>query len=186
MRDRLGSAKLRRWNKTVGRIFPIWLSGTALSSGTACLSLALLHEQALGHSIDFISLWNVGIGAVSIDSMLSLPQQATGSSTILGVSTLTNIPQVVLSMLFFTYTYILTTMVACSKCTNASATAKQLAEPARSLPLYCTFLIGAYFTVVHWMASQAFFPVSVQDSGEVNNDLYLSIRDLEVVSNDNE
>ncbi len=53
-------------------------------------------------------------------------------------------------------------MVSFSAYNRPSATPKQLAQPARDLPLHYTILIAAFSIVVHWMASQAFFVASVQ------------------------
>jgi len=66
----------------------------------------------------------------------------------------------VLSVLFFLYTSILTTMVSYSAY-NHSATPNQLAKPARNLPLHYTIFVSTFGVVVHWMASQAFFVASV-------------------------
>lgn len=50
-------------------------------------------------------------------------------------------------------------MEAHSKYAKPNLTAAQLAKPARDLPLYYTVIAGAIQVVVHWVASQAFFPV---------------------------
>jgi hypothetical protein len=86
----------------------------------------------------------------------------SGASPIPSLSILTNLPQIVLSVLFFLYTSLLTIMVSYSKYNRPSATPKQLAKPARDLPFHYTILVSAFATTVHWMASQAFFLTIVQ------------------------
>jgi len=86
------------------------------------------------------------------------------SMNIISASILANIPQVVLAVLFFSYTYVLTEMVYFSYISKPSPTVKQLAEPAKQLPKYYSIVIAVLATVVHWMASQALFVISVQIS----------------------
>jgi hypothetical protein len=53
-------------------------------------------------------------------------------------------------------------MVSYSLYNRPSPTPKQLAKPARDLPLHYTILISAFSVAVHWIASQSFFLMSVQ------------------------
>jgi ABC-type Fe3+ transport system permease subunit len=88
----------------------------------------------------------------------------SASMNIISASILANIPQVVLAVLFFSYTYVLTEMVSFSYISKPSPTVKQLAEPAKKLPKYYSIVIAVVATVVLWMASLALFVISVQIS----------------------
>lgn len=90
--------------------------------------------------------------------------QTAGSGAILRASLLANAPQLIITLLFFNFTYALTVMEAHSKYAKPHLTAAQLAKPARDLPLYYAIVAGVIQFVVHWMASQAFFPIIVQTS----------------------
>jgi hypothetical protein len=72
---------------------------------------------------------------------------------------LTNIPQLIITLLFFNFSHALTVMEAHSKYAKPNPTAAHLAKPARDLPLHYAVIAGAIQLVVHWMASQAFFPL---------------------------
>jgi len=91
-------------------------------------------------------------------------EHTAGSRAILVISLLTSAPQFVITVLFFNFTYALTVMEAYSKCARPYPTAAQLAKPARELPLYYAIIVGAIQLAVHWMVSQAFFPIVVQTS----------------------
>ncbi|KAF4628300.1 hypothetical protein G7Y89_g9848 [Cudoniella acicularis] len=143
-------------------ILTVYLSILACGSAGACLWKALVNFKENSRGIDFNSLWNNGFGTISTTSLLSPPLHSTGTSPVPRLSILTNLPQVVLSILFFLYTSLLTTMVSYTTYNRPSPTVEELAKPAHRLPLHYTILISAFGVVTHWMASQAFFMASVQ------------------------
>jgi hypothetical protein len=66
------------------------------------------------------------------------PGDPTGTSPILGLSVLTNLPQVAPTVLFFLYTSLFTTMVSYTTYNRRSPTLEELAKPAHHLPLHYT------------------------------------------------
>jgi hypothetical protein len=120
--------------------------------------------------------WQLGFGTVSLETTvnslgLSLAHTA-GSGAIAGASLLTSLPQFLITLLFLNFTYGLTVVDSRSKCARPSLTAAQLAKPARELPLYYAMFMGVVQSVVHWMASLAFFPIIVQTSTDQFNQFY--------------
>jgi hypothetical protein len=108
--------------------------------------------------------WEAGFGSVSLDSEISLGL-TIGTSTIPGLSLLTNLPQVFIAILFYFYANLITTMVSYShfsKLSISSPSAKAMAEPAIHLPLHYVVLISCVSAITHWMASLAFFLTSIK------------------------
>ncbi|KAN0115423.1 hypothetical protein V8E51_004967 [Hyaloscypha variabilis] len=164
---RLRYHKPKRWIHAVSRrsiVVASYLTWQALVLGVLMLVFALQGEKSKGQSIDFSSLWKLGFGTVSYSSMIKGPST---SMNIISASILANIPQVVLAVLFFSYTYVLTEMVSFSYISKPSPTVKQLAEPAKRLPKYYSIVIAV-----------ALFVISVQISpyGDDTGSWFLNMR----------
>ena len=125
---------------------------------------------------DIRSLWNLGFGSVHPSVLVEFPATfELGFVRLLNMVTLANTPQVFLASLYFVLNGLMTSMFLSSEWNDYSVDRKALRISGRrtgslrstyflSLPFRYSIPLITISTLLHWLASQSFFLVSLEFS----------------------
>lgn len=128
---------------------------------------------------DFVSLWNLGFGAVTEAALIKTngePFRNNNSQIILSVL-LANVPQFLFSILYFQYNALFTGMLSAKEWSEFGLKRKKLrvsSDPRgdqRSryflqLPYRWSIPLVLMSILIHWMLSQSIFVVAVEKPGD--------------------
>ncbi|KIY01525.1 uncharacterized protein Z520_03077 [Fonsecaea multimorphosa CBS 102226] len=161
----LKAVSMRRW----AACFILYIGG--LSAAAAFLGRGI---SAMVGSKSLSSLWSIGLGTVSGRTLIQNDAVfGSGKTALMAAVVLANIPQLILSLLYFTYNGLFTCMllasewnsysvrrkglrISSSQCKGAQRSGYRLQLPYRfSIPLAMASLL------LHWLASQSIFVVNV-------------------------
>ena len=79
---------------------------------TACLLVSGIENLTnFGVTPNITTLWNLGFGAVNAQSTVTMGMQGKGAETVIANTLLANLPQLILSFLYFLYNSLFTQML---------------------------------------------------------------------------
>ena len=136
-------------------------------------AFGIISIRSSGYSTDVKSLWAIGFGTVNPATIITWNLATSGAAGIVGNAFMANLPQVILSFIYFSYNAIFTSMflgaewqsymskrkgLRVSDCPEgAQRTTYFLQLPYRAgIPLMCTSAL------LHWLVSQSIFLVDVE------------------------
>jgi len=113
------------------------------------------------------SIWSLGFGSLNTDSLIN---SSSDRNSLMGMVLVANLPQVVLSLLYFMYNSTFTCMLSAAEWSRYAQHRKGLrvSSPTRSqrstywlqLPWTYSLPLSAMSSVLHWLASQSIFLAS--------------------------
>ena len=142
-------------------------AGIFFTSVLLCNGLA---DQAFTQSKTLKSLWSIGFGTVNLTTLVHIG--AYYNPTLLSSTLLANTPQLILSMLYFSYNSIFTCEMVGREWNNFGRhrqplrvtwpRGEQKSTYWLSLPYQYGLPLMGVATLLHWLISRAFFLVNIQ------------------------
>ncbi|MCJ1470576.1 hypothetical protein MMC07_009222 [Pseudocyphellaria aurata] len=159
-----------RWSRAVSRTR--WCScGLMISLAvTVCSGLLGYGIHKLKGPKDLGTLWRIGVGAVSVRTVIDWPE---GPSTLVGNVLLANLAQPILSLIYFTYNGIFTCMLAEREWNRfgqkrgglrvtSIPSGSQRSSYFLQLPYRFAIPIMLLSGLLHWLVSQSIFLVAIE------------------------
>ncbi|RDL38345.1 uncharacterized protein BP5553_02685 [Venustampulla echinocandica] len=166
--DLIFDGSLRRWRSAIPR--SRWILGIGFYVVAILACVAVL---AVGLILPFNNsgIWKIGLGEVSAQSLLSSGQAWITSLVVNAI--LANLPQLILSMLYFTSNSLLTSMLMADEWSRYALRHKGLRVSSHprgsqrskyflSLPYRYAIPLMISLTLLHWLISQSLFLVMIQ------------------------
>ncbi|KIW28005.1 uncharacterized protein PV07_07697 [Cladophialophora immunda] len=154
----------RRW------VVCLLLYIAALATATGYLSTGL---RAMVGSKTLSSLWSIGFGSPSGRTLITSSASESGTSSLIANVVLANTPQLILSLLYFTYNGLFTCMLLAHEWTSYSLSRKSLRVSSSrpqgtqrsgyflQLPFRFGLPLVLFSLMLHWLVSQSLFVVNV-------------------------
>ncbi|KAJ9609034.1 hypothetical protein H2200_006805 [Cladophialophora chaetospira] len=162
-----------RWSRAVSTrrwLTCLLLYVVALSTAAGYLGTGL---NAMVGSTSLSSLWSIGFGVPSGRTLIQSDAVQAGKASLIAAVVLANIPQLVLSMLYFTYNGLFTCMLLASEWNSYSTERKglrissshpqgaQRAGYFLQLPYRYSIPLVVFSLLFHWLISQSIFVVNI-------------------------
>ncbi len=162
-----------RWSRAVSTrrwLTCLFLYATALSTAAGYLGTGV---KAMAGSTSLSSLWSIGFGTPSGRTLVQNDATQSGKASLIAAVVLANIPQLVLSMLYFTYNGLFTCMLLASEWNSYSTERKglrissshpqgaQRAGYFLQLPFRYSIPLVLFSLLFHWLISQSIFVVNI-------------------------
>ncbi|XHG08480.1 hypothetical protein AWENTII_011577 [Aspergillus wentii] len=154
----------KRWFQAASKGHWGALVALCLSIITAAIYLlagGIMHVRR-NHDIDFQSLWNLGFGSLNQYSLFASTDKES-----FGIIVLANTPQLIVSVAYFLFNYILTSMLLVVEYTSFATERKALrvswpTDSQRStyfltLPYRYSIPLMIISAILHWLVSQSLF-----------------------------
>jgi hypothetical protein len=176
-RPRVFDGRRRRWFSGSGKIRQLLISALLL---TAVGVIAYLYSWGVayigvnGNMTDLASLWRMGIGTVNPATTISFDNMPdSGAAGLVWSAFIANVPQLVLSLIYFTYNGILTAYFLGAEWQSYMRERKGLrvsygpSGAQRStyflqLPYRAALPLMVASGVLHWLVSQSIFLVDIE------------------------
>ncbi|KAF2183683.1 hypothetical protein K469DRAFT_710481 [Zopfia rhizophila CBS 207.26] len=165
----------KRWQEAVSRgrwvvFFIIMFIALAIVAVLHAWGLTWLRKN--DYNLDFTSLWSLGLGTVSQYTMVISPNDLRDGPDLAKFAVLANLPQVVLALIYFTYSTILTTMFIAADWSrfafrpqtlmvSNSINDRQRGMWALGTPWPYAIILITMQVLLHWLVSQSLFVAQV-------------------------
>lgn len=127
--------------------------------------------RAKGQSIKPTELWKLGFGRITSTAIIRFCDNPSNCSGTIPIALLANIPQIIVSVAYFLYNNMLTTMLLAAEYNDYAIERKPLrvswakglqrSTYYLSLPYRYSIPLMICNTILHWLVSQSFFFVEV-------------------------
>ncbi|PKS08052.1 hypothetical protein jhhlp_006664 [Lomentospora prolificans] len=173
-----------------------WILTLALYILSSSISIIFLIVglKALAGPKDMASLWDLGIGAATeLTIIRSLQVPTTGSSGLASNVVIANIPQLGLSMVYFSFNGILTAMLAGKEWSRFGSARRHLRVSAKpkgaqksrymlQLPYRYGLPLLVFSALLHWLVSQSIFILAVETSAESRGEAAIPEGEFDILS----
>ena len=133
--------------------------------------LGVMTLRAKGQSIKPTELWKLGFGTITSTAIIRFCDNPSNCSGTIPMALLANIPQIIISVAYFLYNNMLTTMLLAAEYNDYAIERKPLrvswakglqrSTYYLSLPYRYSIPLMICNTILHWLVSQSFFFVEV-------------------------
>jgi hypothetical protein len=126
-----------------------------------------------GASVDLKSLWNLGFGSINVLTIIVSHLPSTGAAAVISNALVANTPQLILTLIYFTYNSVFTSMWMAAEWDSFSQRRKGLRvsqQPTGTqrstyflqLPHRVAVPLMVTCGLLHWLVSQSMFLVNVE------------------------
>ncbi|KAL9092893.1 MAG: hypothetical protein Q9165_004311 [Trypethelium subeluteriae] len=165
-------AQRTRWFRAASRMRWIAVIALYLIALITCASLLGYGTSVLEPNPGFGYFWNLGLGAVNTNTMIDWTIPSQGVSGVVGNTLVANVPQVILSFIYFTYNGLFTCMLLAREYSDFTLERKglrvsgvpkghQRSSYFLQLPYRFSLPLMALSGLLHWLVSESIFLVSI-------------------------
>ncbi|KAF2237908.1 hypothetical protein EV356DRAFT_362818 [Viridothelium virens] len=165
-------ANRTRWFRAASKMRWVAVITLYLVALITCASLLGYGTSVIDPHPGFGYFWNLGLGAVNTNTMISWTIPSQGISGVVGNTLVANIPQVILSFIYFTYNGLFTCMLLAREYSDFTLERKglrvsgvpkghQRSSYFLQLPYRFSLPLMALSGLLHWLVSESIFLVSI-------------------------